>query len=183
MADDTAPPTKPRKAPPLRGAATPSGGHTACTPETIKAICDEVQKGTPLKHAAALAGISYDTAKNWRSWGEAGQEPYVAFFEAHTRAHARAVSDAVAGWKAGVLPSGLPDWKAKRDLAAVLDPSLAPNQTLTVKAQSEALDVLLDRLERHARPRLDASAWAIVVRALADDEDAGAVGGGERRDH
>jgi transposase len=61
---------------------------TKRTPTTEEKIIDAIRQGMTYKLAAAYAGISYETLRNWLKQGEEGNENFAAFFQAVQRAEA-----------------------------------------------------------------------------------------------
>lgn len=161
MSDETAPPVK--RAPALRGAQTATG-HTACTPEVIKAISDAVGNGVPLKFAAQAAGIGHTTLYGWLDRGKSGEQPFANFAEQIACARARAVVDMVGEWRNGVTVSGKPDWHAVKDLlAAVYPDEFAPTSTVRMKLEGEVARDLLTFI----RGSVSESAYAELEAAVA----------------
>ena len=60
--------------------------ETKCTPERIEAICDYIKLGMSIADIADLVGIRRETYHNWIRRGESGEEPYLTFLTAVTRA-------------------------------------------------------------------------------------------------
>jgi len=54
-------------------------------------LIDAVKTGVPYTHACELAGIAYQTFRNWQELGEEGKSPYMEFLEALKRARGEAV--------------------------------------------------------------------------------------------
>lgn len=73
-----------------------------------KAILKAVASGCPLIHAAAAAGISPSTLREWRSRGRAGEEPFAGFCGELKAASAKAV----AGCTARILKASARQWQA-----------------------------------------------------------------------
>ena len=44
-----------------------TGRRSKYTPETVKKICDAIKVGATYEHAAAYAGVCYDTFNEWRN--------------------------------------------------------------------------------------------------------------------
>lgn len=72
-------------------AARPAGRPTKCTPALTKQWAKEVSLGVPMRHAAALCGVTYSAVKEWLRKGREGVEPYDRFLLAHEHARAKAI--------------------------------------------------------------------------------------------
>lgn len=58
------------------------GAHLKLTPRTMAAICDAIQIGTPLRHAAVYGGVSYRTFLYWMQQGQEEADRLEALVEA-----------------------------------------------------------------------------------------------------
>lgn len=63
--------------------------------DTVQELLEAIEAGNYLDTAAALAGISENTVRNWVKRGEAGETPYDAFLRAVKRASAKAEAEEV----------------------------------------------------------------------------------------
>ena len=72
------------------------GRHTKLTPEVQDAICANLAEGIYVETACILAGVCKATFYKWKTRGEAGEQPYVDFVDAVTRAEAEAERRAIA---------------------------------------------------------------------------------------
>lgn len=96
-----------------------------------------IQKGMPLKHAAMLAGISYDTLNRWRVRGEEKSAPlrFRQFCKALRRSQAVAMLRLVSHIQA----AGKQDWRAAAWMLERRHPEdfgrPAPNDPATAKQQ------------------------------------------------
>jgi len=61
---------------------------TKCTPEAIARFCKGLRLGCAYVECCGLAGISEAAWREWRTRGEAGEEPFAAFLAEATRAEA-----------------------------------------------------------------------------------------------
>lgn len=80
------------------------GRPTECTPEVTRKVAEALGVGSSLRVAAQFAGISKESVRVWLLRGEAGEEPYAAFWAAVQMARAgvqvdlaRTVLDAAKG--------------------------------------------------------------------------------------
>ena len=62
------------------------GRPTDCTPDVIETIARAVRQGCTYRLACQASGISPQTMATWRQRGEQGEEPYLGFLDALTRA-------------------------------------------------------------------------------------------------
>jgi hypothetical protein len=87
------------------------GRPCGLTPERQTLLLSAIERGLPLREAASLAGISYDTFNRWRNQGEAVNAPpeFRHFCESLQRAQAIAV-DALLTRIQSASQSG--DWRA-----------------------------------------------------------------------
>jgi hypothetical protein len=99
-----------------RIAAHNTSGTTAMllTADVAMIMCSSVEMGMSRVRAAAMAGISGRTWKNWAEKARARQEPYVALMDLLEMAEARFEARHVANWSrfAGV------DWRAAQTFLA-----------------------------------------------------------------
>jgi hypothetical protein len=79
------------------------------TPETHERIVGAVREGNQLHVAAAYAGVSKSTFKEWCQRGRCGEEPFFAFIEALDEAMAAAEVSTVAVVDVAAKEG---DWKA-----------------------------------------------------------------------
>jgi transposase len=90
------------------------GREPKLTPAVEAAIVKSIHNCSTLETAAALAGVTYRTFRNWMTWGEAGRRPYFQFFQAVTRAETEAEARLVRIWS----DAAERDWRASRDMLA-----------------------------------------------------------------
>jgi hypothetical protein len=90
------------------------GREPKLTPAVEAAIVESIRNCSTLETAAALAGVTYRTFRNWMTWGEAGRRPYFQFFQAVTRAETEAEARLVRIWSEAAES----DWRASRDMLA-----------------------------------------------------------------
>lgn len=64
------------------------GRPTDCTQEMIKLLAKCVEMGMTAERACDMNDICVTTYRNWRIWGELGQEPYMTFLTAIKKAYA-----------------------------------------------------------------------------------------------
>ena len=74
----------------------PVGRTPKLTPEVQEAVCRNLAGGCYIETACAMAGICQSTFFNWKQRGENGEEPYLQFLEAVTRAEVQAELRALA---------------------------------------------------------------------------------------
>jgi hypothetical protein len=91
-----------------RGPGQPYGRPSKLTPERHKLIVMLLQRGNWRQTACQLAKVSYQTFLNWMERGEAGEQPYMAFFEDVLAAESLAEDYAVACMQTHALG----DWRA-----------------------------------------------------------------------
>ena len=85
------------------------GRPSSFTPERAEKLLAAVRKGVPYVHAAAAAGISFDTFNRWRQKGENGEgEEYCEFCEQLAQAESEAVSLLVGR----IMEASRKDWRA-----------------------------------------------------------------------
>jgi len=86
------------------------GRQTKLTEEVQEQICRAVEAGTPLKHAAAFAGIGETTVYQWMARGEESDNGsvYRSFQESVTRAQARSITRLTAR----IMEAAQQDWRA-----------------------------------------------------------------------
>lgn len=92
----------------------PPGSSTLLTPEVTKRICDRLEIAVPEHYAAEEQGISRGLFWRWMRLGEAGQEPYAAFFDAVTRARAKCFANLHAKALRGEKGSSQATWLLER---------------------------------------------------------------------
>ena len=88
------------------------GREPKLTPAVEAAIVESIRNCSTLETAAALAGVTYRTFRNWMTWGEAGRRPYFHFFQVVTRAETEAEARLVRIWS----DAAECDWRATRDM-------------------------------------------------------------------
>jgi hypothetical protein len=139
------------------------GRPTLLTPAVQEAVCERLRKGATFEGAAVLSGISYPAFKSWMQKGAAGEEPYQTFQAAVTQAREHAKQEALENVRAGVLNSGMRDWKAESWwLERMYPDEFAPQQAVNVKVEKE-LDGVLDKL----KGALSADAYAAALAAIS----------------
>lgn len=82
--------------------------QTKLTPEIADQIARLIRLGNTRETAAAGAGISSRTLRNWMMWGAEGREPYATFCDALEVAEAEIEKNVVAA----ILVAARKDWKA-----------------------------------------------------------------------
>ena len=89
-----------------------AGRKTKLTPETQKAICDNLRTGLHVETSCILAGIGYTAFYEWLKKGEAGRQPFAEFAEAVKKAEAEA-ERLLAGtvMRVAIAPEN-PNWQA-----------------------------------------------------------------------
>ena len=95
----------------LKAAKFPTGGRPCLLDKRRKTrLLAAIQTGVPLKHAAMLAGISYDTLNRWRVKGEEKGAPlrFRKFCKALRRSQAIAMLRLVSR----IQEAGKQDWRA-----------------------------------------------------------------------
>lgn len=108
------------------------GRPTKLNPQTQERIVKAISDGNYLQNACALAGISEQTFGDWRRRGENGEEPFLAFLEAVTRAEAIAEDVIISQWR-DQIPQ---DWRAARDFLARRHPDRwGPNIDVNVSGK------------------------------------------------
>lgn len=140
--------------------------ETILTKQLQETICKYVQGGATLPHAAAAAGVSWNTVKDWAKPGNVEREPYASF--------AAAVDDAKAKWATGaamqITGHGKRDWKA---LAWMLERRFPneyapPSQRVELKYE-ESVKALLENL----RAKLSPVAFAELLKAVSVEGENG----------
>lgn len=53
---------------------------TKLTPIVRATLVEAYADGLTDVHAAGVAGVSYETVRNWLAWGEEGREPYATLY-------------------------------------------------------------------------------------------------------
>ena len=81
---------------------------TDCTPELTEALCAELKLGMAIRAACQHVGIDDSTYRKWMTRGENGEEPFVTFRTAATRAKAEGVRALVVT----VRKAAASDWRA-----------------------------------------------------------------------
>lgn len=86
------------------------GRPSLLTPKREARLMDAVKKGMPLKQAAMLAGMSYETLNRWRIQGEAENAPteFRHFWQALRKSQALAMQSLVGR----IRTASVTDWKA-----------------------------------------------------------------------
>ena len=84
------------------------GRPTDCTPELTAALCDELKLGMTIRAACQHVGIDDSTYRKWMMRGEDGEEPFVTFRTAATRAKA----DGIRALVVTVRKAAKDDWRA-----------------------------------------------------------------------
>lgn len=80
-----------------------------------KRICKAIRQGNYYQAAAASAGITYDSFRNWMKRGQKAKSGiFFDFFHAVKEAEAKAETSIVASWKSKIPK----DYKAARDFLA-----------------------------------------------------------------
>lgn len=137
--------------------------ETDLTDAVAAEICDSVRKGNTLKGAAAYAGFDESTLYKWLRRGRAGEQPFVQFVQALTRAREEAKLEALAVIRAAQTPGefGVDDWRAR---AWFLERSFPEEfgKRLEIEVKSR-VQSLLDDVE----PLMSADAYAELVVAIA----------------
>lgn len=89
---------------------TKTGRPCLLTKERQAQLMNAIADGVPLKQAAMLAGISYDSLNRWRARGEAFNAPLIfrQFCKALERANAKAMHRLVTN----INEAGKSDWRA-----------------------------------------------------------------------
>ena len=146
------------------------GRPCGLTKECEAALLKAISQGLPLKHAANLAGISYDTLNRWKKRGEADEAPEVFrhFCKALEHAEAKAVqvhlsNIAAAGtrdWRASAWilerrhsdEFGRPDEKAK---AIPASPQIGHEVLARIRKQEGVVDIALALAKALQRRRLE----------------------------
>lgn len=118
--------------------------QTKFTPETRKAILDNLAQGLYPEAAAAKAGVSRSTWYNWKQRADNGDEEYAPFFDEVLGARAKLQGEILeAIKKAGSNPQ---QWTALAWILERTDPEhYALRQVVQVKVDKE-LELILDAL-------------------------------------
>jgi len=136
------------------------------TPTVQQRICDAVAAGNYYQAACELAGIHYDTLREWVKRGEKETEGrYHEFSVALTRAQAEAEDEVVKAWKAQIPE----DWRACQMFLARRFPDRW-GEVKTVKAQVD-LESELERMAKDAglTPEQTAAALETAKKLLAKE--------------
>jgi len=134
------------------------------TPETAKAIVDQVRLGNFRMTAAKAAGIDQKTLREWLHKADKCRDghPLKDFARALKRAEAQAESRDIAL----IGAAGKEDWRALAWRRERMQPR---KYGLRVRVEVEReLEAMLTKLQRH----LSAEVYERVLQALADDDDA-----------
>lgn len=143
-----------------------------CTPEVTAAVVKAIKDGLTIKSSMALAGFAVSTYGKWKRRGEAGEEPYVAFVAAITRAREEAKREAVSDIKHAVVRTkegDIPDWRARAWWLARAFPEEF-TERVDVHVRDEATEYVFARL----REKLDDATFERVMGCF-DPEDASEV--------
>ena len=154
-----------------KGEPGKGGRPTLLTPALQEAIATDVESGAKFEDAAVINGITERTLYNWIARGENGEEPFLGFFQAITRARAVAKLAAIKNVRAGVLPSKelSPDWKAEAwFLERTFPHDYGPNAVVHTKVEGE-LNGALDRLQQNLAPDV----YNLVLAALSGQTSRG----------
>lgn len=90
------------------------GRPTKLTETLQKAICKELELSVPEKYAAEMNGLHEDTFHLWMRQGAEEIEPYASFYQAVTRARAKAVGKLTRKALGGGKGSSLSVWFLER---------------------------------------------------------------------
>lgn len=116
----------------------PKGGRPCLLDKQRKTrLLSAIQKGMPLKHAAMLAGISYDTLNRWRMRGEEKGAP--SRFRQFCKALRHSQAVAMLRLVSHIQAAGKQDWRAAAWMLERRHPEdfgrPAPNDPATAKQQ------------------------------------------------
>lgn len=100
----------PVKIAPQKKLALPRGRPCLLTKECEATLMKEIENGLPLKEAAEIAGVSYDSLNRWRIRGEDENAP--SEFRHFCKALKRAKAVAMRGLVANIRDAGKSDWRA-----------------------------------------------------------------------
>ena len=95
-----------------------AGRPTDCTPEVVETICAELRAAMTIKTACSQAGVSVTTYHNWLHRGEAGEEPFLGFLKAVTRAK----EDGIRALAGTIRKEAVTDWRAAAWMLERRDP-------------------------------------------------------------
>lgn len=136
------------------------GRPTSLTPEVQATFCDAVKEGLTYRDACILAGIEYQTYRNWMRRGEAGEGEFFVFFDAVTRAKVEGKRENIKG----VRDAGKFDWRARAWILEKQHPEEYGNiQRIKVEVERE-IQGILDALEG----RMSTAAYDELLDALGD---------------
>lgn len=138
------------------------GRPCGLTAERQTALIAAIERGLPLREAALLAGVSYDSLNRWRKQGESEDAPHEfrEFFLALERAQAAAMDTMLShissaarqgNWKAAAwsLERRFPDvWGRPSGGAARLNSSEEGANTTTLTAEQIKEDYPLESIQR-----------------------------------
>jgi hypothetical protein len=99
------------------------GRPSLCTDETIRKLCEELERLGVVKYAAALAGVSVDVIDLWLSRAKEGGQ-YAKFATAWTLSRERSRAALVAR----IMEHADRDWRASAWLLERLDPATWPQK-------------------------------------------------------
>ena len=157
-----------------------TGRPTKLTPELQAAIVADVEAGNYGETAAALSGIDRATFYRWMAVGKNGEQPYRDFFDAITRARAKAENDALATVRAGFAHVDRGPEHARWYLERTAPARFGRRDHVVVESKvREELDGALGKLET----QLDSETYQRVLAALASGDAGSAEAGtveGER---
>jgi hypothetical protein len=95
------------------------GRRSKLTPDYVPKFLAQIEKGLPVRAAAALAGLHHDTVMKWLEAARAGDERYFDFLERYTRARGKAQDAAVER----IRRVGADDWRAEAWLLERMHPA------------------------------------------------------------
>jgi hypothetical protein len=119
----------------------PRGRPTALDELASKRFREAVARGLPRRHAAALAGVTYQCVKGWMQRGRKGIEPYAAFVALLEKADAEAVDAAVRRVRAGE-----PGWQGSAWWLERRHPRLFPRQWAPTAPESTGMGKGLEEM-------------------------------------
>jgi hypothetical protein len=99
------------------------GRPSLCTDETIRRLCEELERTGVVKYAAALAGVSVDVIDLWLSRAREGGQ-YAKFATAWNLSRERSRAALVAR----IMEHSDRDWRASAWLLERLDPATWPQK-------------------------------------------------------
>lgn len=88
------------------------GRPTSLTPEVQATIVECIGEGLYMNHAAACAGVTDRSVREWMTRGANGEEPYAAFCSAVKIAEATAARDALGRVRRAATGEGSHPWQA-----------------------------------------------------------------------